>query len=115
MKFYQTKKFQKLNRVWRSELARSGFEDIEDKRGLLKHPDSRTIAFPNREVISNFFSELGFFLGNTPDLPARDRKILELYAEGIWIQDICKRTKASDSTVRNTIKRYKKRLLGQGE
>lgn len=112
MKFYHTKEFRKLQTKWRQILEKSGFEDAEDKHGHLKQPFQRGIGFQNRDLISEFFSRLGYYLANTR-LPKRDRKILELYAKGTWIKDICTKVRASDSTVRNTIRKYRKLLSSE--
>lgn len=112
MKFYQTPHFRALEKEWKKKLEQEGFRDQEDGHENLRNHDTRTIAFQNREAISSFYTALGHFLSQER-LPRRDRRILELYRQGEWIKSICERVQASDSTVRNTIRHYRKKLLGQ--
>lgn len=111
MKYWQTKQFKKLNQHWREILKADKFPEIESPSGHLKHSWDRGIAFQNREAIAQFFSDLGFMLAHDKEIPARDRAILERYAKGEWIRDIRQALNISDSTVRNTIRAYKHRIL----
>lgn len=110
-KYFESEGFRALLREWREILKEDGFKDIEDDKGRLKNPDRRSIGFQNRDEISNFYSHLGLFLGESKRLPRRDRKILELYALGTWITEIARKLQVSRTTVTETIRKYR-RLLG---
>lgn len=85
----------------------SGFDDLEDTRGNLKSPDSRTIAFQNQEQIREFFLTLDCFMTHFPEMPKFAYKVMSMYSEGIMVKDIVKASRSSDKHVRNTIKHYK--------
>lgn len=94
-----------------------GFRDVETARGTLKHTAYSEIVRREpdpvkREEISAFYRALTHYLADTV-LPPRDRAILELYAEGVYVKQICARLACSDKTVRNTIGRHKAKLLAR--
>ncbi len=110
-KFFQTREFKKLNEEWRKKLAKSGFEDQEDSKENLQEYDRRSIAFENRDSIEQFFSKLGHFINNTPNLPASHRRVLLPYLEGKRAVDIGKQLKVSRRWVHRVLNRYKKKIL----
>lgn len=104
-KFYQTNDFKRLEAQWKKKLEKSGFEDIEDAHGRLKENDRRTQAWDNKERIHTFFRMLDAFLLEHPELPKKQRAILELYAQGIYIKEISKRVGCCRSVVHRTIRK----------
>jgi hypothetical protein len=110
VKFHQTKKFKRLNSLWLRKLARSGFIDIETASGALKNYDRRTIAWENRQRIETFFRALDSFLIEAK-LPAKDKKILELYSQGIRIAEISVRSGMNRFAIHKLIQQYKRQVL----
>jgi DNA-binding NarL/FixJ family response regulator len=98
-----------LKKKWELKLKESGFKDIETSLGRLKQPNTRTIAFENRDLILDFFLKLDHYLSsdNSRRIPDRDRLILELFSQGKKLRDIAQQIQASESTVRNTVRVYK--------
>lgn len=106
------KPFSALKAEWDLRLEQTGFDDIEDRYGRLKSPDTRTISFEDREAVLEFYLALDAFL-NANKLPRRDRRILELHSCGIQTVKIAGMTKVPLRTVKWLIRRYKLIILGQ--
>ena len=114
MGFWKRDDFKKLNRVWRERLKDSGFIDLEDEKGNLFAKDHRTLAFTDPSATITFFSLLNEYLHASSNISDRDRIILELYSNGIYItgkNGIVEQTGWSDRTVRNVIAKHKKVFL----
>jgi DNA-binding NarL/FixJ family response regulator len=114
-KFYQTEKFKRLNAVWKKKLEATGFVDLEDSWGYLKHPDERTLKSQNAERIRTFFSLLDEYL-LTAVLSKRDRAILELYAQGCSVKGesgIARRLGIGKTTVHRVIRACRELLLSR--
>ena len=89
------------------------FHDIEDSSGNLEQYDRRTMAFENKDRILDFFLTLDSYLTNTADVPPKERKILELYSQGVWVKGkngIAKQCRVHFNTVYYCIRKYKKLL-----
>lgn len=113
MKFYESKVFKALQDEWSKKLKESGFEDIENSKEGLKQHERRTISFQNRDIIENFFTDLGHYI-STHKLPIKDRSILELYIKGTRItgkNGIIDQLGWSRRTIHYTIAKYKKIVL----
>lgn len=108
---FNSKRFKNELSTWNKKLERTGFRDIEDRRGNLKSPDRRTIAFDNREKILHFFRTLDWLMVCYPEMPRFERRVMELYSHGLFTKQIVRKVKASDKHVRNVIKRYKYLVL----
>lgn len=104
---FNSKHFRDQKKKWDNRLKTDGFKDIESssspicainrvKREKLKH--SNTL---------DFFLHLDWLLTHYADMPKFERKVMELYSDGVFINKITKQVKASDKHVRNVIKRYK--------
>ena len=114
MNFWKRSDFVALNKLWQIKLAESGFFDIEDSRGNLASKDSRTTAFANPGATITFFALLNEYLNASNCISDRDRLILELYADGIYItgkNGIVEQTGWSDRTIRNVITTHKEIFL----
>lgn len=100
-KFYRSREFLELRNEWYEKLqelhktGESDFVDIEAEQGHLSSQNRRTIAFDNRDAISEFYSALTRYIDERQDLAETERKILELYSKGM-------RTKG-DSGIAQTI------------
>lgn len=110
-KFYQTKQFKKLEAEWKQRLKKDGFDDHEDDRGNLRTYDRRTIAFDNRERRETYFTNVGKYLEEHPDLPVKQKRILQLYAKGVKTGQIVKQTKIATGHVDWTLWYHKKKIL----
>lgn len=111
MSFNSSKRFKKEDSEWRQILKDSGFEDLEDRRGNIKQPDIRTIAWIHRDEIRDFFLKLDQFMNCYPEMPIFERRVMELYSQGEYVKDIVRVVKSSDRNVRNVIKRYRNLVL----
>lgn len=109
--FYRSKSFIKLRDQWRERLRQDGFDDLEDRNENLKCHDTRTISFDNQEHICDFFIRLDHFMYYYPEMDLTERKILELYSQGIYIRNIQKSVLISESKIRRIISKYKKILV----
>lgn len=107
MKFTKKQEFIEAQRHWDQLLKKKGFQDIEDRSGNLKGQIKPTISWQNQDLIRNFFLTLDNLLTVYTQMPAFERKVLELYTQGMRIKMIVKKTHASDRHVRNVITRYK--------
>jgi len=96
---------------WNQKLKDSGFEDIEYAGGSLKRGSWKIPSCPDQDMILEFFRKLDHLLG-TQKLPARDRKILELYVMGHYLKDIGPMAGVSQSTAQRVIRRYTKIING---
>ena len=115
-KFFETEEFKRLNDEWAKKLKDSGFKDIENKDETLKEPNTRTIAFQNRDKILDFHLKLSSYLNSRAKIPDDHRKILELYNNGVYItgvNSIVEQTGYSKRGVLYLLKRYKKKILGK--
>jgi hypothetical protein len=111
VKFYQSREFKRVHDEWRERLEDSGFCDCEDKNGNTKNHDIRTIAWKNKEIILDFFLSLDHLMTNYPEMPKFERSVMELYSNGIKIEEIIREVKSSRRTVYNCITRYKNLVL----
>jgi hypothetical protein len=114
-RFWKSAHFQELQDKWYDKLKTNGFKDIETKGERLIEPDRRTIAFENRDEIAEFFRRLDHYLSNN-SLPKRERRILELYSQGIKVKSIhtvaiTNKVNLSDRTVRRIITKHKRIIL----
>lgn len=105
-------KLKLLKQQWYKKLSDEGFEDIEYSSGLLKQGDRRSMAFENREMISEFFTALDHYLTDHPEIPEKDREILSLYSQGLYATQIQKKLRINQWSVKKVIKRYKEIILG---
>lgn len=113
MGFWKRDDFKVLNKLWKQKLKDTGFTDLEDDKGNLASKDHRTKAFANPEATIIFYTLLTEYLHSKP-LSERDRQILELYNNGIYItgkNGIIEQTGWSDRTIRNVIAKHKKIFL----
>ena len=90
---------------WNQKLAAEGLFDEP------KEYDRRTIGFENRDPIRDFFLRLDHLMTHYPEMPKFERKVMELYSQGIEVIDIIKRVRASRATVFMCIKRYKNLVI----
>jgi hypothetical protein len=111
MKFYKSDEFKQLSDEWNDKLEKNGFEDHEYSNGKLKKPDERTVSFQNRDKICDFFLVLDQLMTFYPEMPAFERKILQLFSQGIFVTQIAKNLKVNRITVRRVIGRYKGLVL----
>ncbi len=102
-----------LRDTWTKKLAESGFQDIEDKKGNLKQPDRRSIAFDNRDLIRDFFIRLDHFLTENKDIPILHWQVLTLYSEGLYIPKICNLVGKGRTFVCKVILYYRNLLTGK--
>lgn len=112
-KFYQTQEFRELQEKWRRKLKQSGFDDLENGDFFRAH-DIRTAAWANQNDIRDFFIALDHLMTHYPEMPPFERKVMELYSRGIYVKTIVQKTRKSDKTVRNVIKRYRDLLRAIG-
>lgn len=111
MPSYESKEFKKLQSRWYKKLKAAGFVDLEDKYENLYSPDTRTIAWRNKDAILQFFLKLDSYLTETKRLPKNHRKILKLWSSGMYQSDISKKTHIPLITVKLIIAKYKRKLL----
>lgn len=110
-----------LKNKWATKLESNGFDDQEDSHGNLKQPDERTAAFEDRDKIQHFFRKLDIYLNdidNPAKIPAKDRKILELYSQGVYVKGengIAERANLHFNTVYSVIGKYQKIVLALPE
>jgi hypothetical protein len=110
---FSSKEFKALEKEWRQKLKEAGFEDIESPKGHLKQHNIRTISFENRDSLQDFFTSLGHYLA-THTIPMRDRHILELYAQGVYVKGdngIAEMSGLGRTTIYNIIKSYKNIII----
>lgn len=100
----------KLQRDWDEKLAASGFVDIEDRRGNLKQPNTRTQAWETRESTIEFFQLMDSYL-NSAELTRLERKILEMHAAGQRLEPISLEVYRSLAYVKNVIYKHRKIIL----
>lgn len=112
-RFLRDKAFLRLKEEWYGKLAASGFKDIENKRGKLKDHDRRTIAFDNRELIAQFFTDLIHYIHEHDEIPELERQILILYSEGVHLKRIKVITRTYYKKVYLVIKKYREIILDQ--
>lgn len=113
MKFFQTKEFIELQEKWYSKLKETGFDDIEPKGKVRRVINPRTIAFDNKEKITEFFDKVNTYL-NEVKIPPLHRQILSLYAQGMRFKGpkgMIHKVKRSDRVVRGIVKKYKLLIL----
>lgn len=108
---YQNKQFKQLKDEWYKKLKDSGFNDIEDEFGLLKHHDIRTQAWINQKRIQAFFLALDDYLTNQPGIYPKDRKVLELWSEGKFFTEISDILQISIHTVKLIAYKHKQIVL----
>ena len=117
LKFYQTKEFKKLYEKWvtgkNSKLKKAGFFDAERPNGSLKVKNPRTQAFQQRETIARISSALTAYIEN-PSIRIRplERKILDLYSQGVYRKKIIEVTGKSYQTVWKIQKKHIPIALG---
>lgn len=103
--------YRQLKAEWYKRLKESGFIDLEDRRGNLFQPDTRTIAWQNRERILEFFIQFDYYLTHNSTLSQRDRHILTRWSEGTYLVDISKELRISLSTINKVIAHHKRIVL----
>lgn len=114
MGFWKREDFKALNKHWRKLLRDSGFVDLEDEKGNLSQKDARTLAFADPGATITYYALLTEYLNASNSISDRDKLILELYSNGIYItgkNGIVERTGWSDRTIRNVITKHKKVFL----
>lgn len=92
---FQSKSFKDLRAKWAAKLKKSGFEDLEDENGLLKHIGHADYFSINFNAISaqakeEYYRKAGYFLYDHKFKTELERKIWELHADGVSIRDIVK-------------------------
>lgn len=110
MKFYERPDFTELNRHWKKRLKKAKFPDIEDHWENLKSHDRRTQIFDDRDSVLSFFQALDEFI-LLGEMPSMHRKLLSLYSDGIYINEISARLNISERWVLKIIKKYKLLIL----
>lgn len=95
-----------LKKVWYQILKDRGFVDIEEESGAIKTYDRRTIAFDNRQKILDFYLDLSAYIQNN-ELKSLDKRILTLYGEGYFINEIAFIVGKSRQWTNQIIKKHK--------
>lgn len=112
MKEANKRDFKILQEKWRKKLKSSGFEDHEDLHGrLTKSEERRTISWQNQVRIRDFFLLLDHFMNYYSAMPKDERKVMELYSQGIFVTKISKQLKFTRIRIHSIIKRYKGLIL----
>lgn len=107
---FDTKKFKALHEKWSKKLEASGFEDIEDDKGTLKHTTCPKVikrAINNKEDREIYYSIAREFLNNYSFFDDVEYKIWEAHCEGIGARTIAKSLKISTYKVEINIKKFK--------
>lgn len=99
-----------LANEWKAKLLASGFVDIEDSKGRLKQPNTRTQAWETRDITAEFFQLLDHYL-HTTELNRLERKILEMHAQGERLEAIYLTVYRSEAYVKNVIYKHRKIIL----
>ena len=113
-KFWESKEFKDLNKEWKQKLADSEFKDIEDDKERLDVKNDRTQNITNFEQTLEYFSAFNEYLNTQKAISERDRKILELYVDGVFVtgkNGIVEQTGWSDRTVRSIIYKHKEQII----
>lgn len=100
----------KLQREWAKRLAATGFVDVEDNKGRLKQPETRTQAWAMREITAEFFQLLDSYLMNA-ELNRLERRILERHSEGTRLEPISLEVFRSVAYVKSVIYKHRKIIL----
>lgn len=114
-KYYETKEFAALDKVWKQKLKDSGFNDIEDPscpHGITKKSiNTGSNNFIMREVTESYYDAVNDYLHNGTFAKESDKQIWELYANGLSLEEIKHRMRfRTIENVRYHIKKIKKRL-----
>jgi DNA-binding NarL/FixJ family response regulator len=100
-----------LRREWNRRLAASGFEDIEDEKGRLKRMTDRQKPAAVMEATAAFYTLLDAYMIATKELTRLERRILELYSQGMKLDDIAMDVYRSRAYVKNKIYLHRDRIL----
>lgn len=106
-KFYEDPEFKVLSSKWASKLKIKGFDDIENKHGVIQGPNTRTATFSDREAILDFFLMLDALMTHYEDMPKFERQVMKLYSGGIEPSKIAKRFHKSPCVISRIIRRYR--------
>lgn len=112
------KTLQQLKTIWYDKLAKSGFEDIEERnspRQMLKRwhaADFRKRSTPETYIAKrDYFQQATEFLNWYEFSGPRERKIWELHSEGATIREIAKKVRLKKDKVHRIIKKLRKESL----
>lgn len=111
MNSFSTKSFKKLKSEWYSKLKENGFNDLEDSKGNLTKKETRTIAWKNREMIRDFYLNVGKYLNSEADISSRDRLILYLWTNGRYQSDISNILGVSHHIIQKVVRKHTKIVL----
>lgn len=112
IKFYQTAEFKKLQEKWSKRLKKSGFEDHENSKGVLKVHNLRIQSSLDREQLRDISSALIYYIHHEDVKISRiDKKVLRLRAEGFYRKEICEKTRRSYQRVWLIIKKHTPKAL----
>ena len=104
---FDSKKFKTEKNRWYKRLKKEGFDDIENSGNEFRAHRRQFQDKSKHERALDFFLHLDWLLTFYEEMPSFERRVMELYSDGLYIRDIVKKVKASDKHVRNVIKRYK--------
>ncbi len=105
-----------LRREWNRKLAESGFSDLEDENGRLKREGARADVMEHGKVTlaAEFFALFSHYLDHQ-NLTRLERRILELYCEGLKIDAIAHDVYRSRAYVKAKIYFHRDRILHKGK
>ena len=112
MNNFKSKEFKELQTKWYKKLKDDGFNDLEDRYGNLFQHNLRTIAWRNHDAIREFFFSLDEYL-NITIVPDRDRTVLALWSDGMYLVDITKITEIPYPTIKKIIYKYRQIVLNR--
>lgn len=109
MKFYQTREFIKLQKVWKKKLERSGFNDLEPSEGdrlPAQFYVAREIKRPERLLsIQEYYCQASKFYWDYQFVSEREKKIWLYHSEGLAIRAIADRLRGENfSSIRKVLK-----------
>lgn len=110
-RIFKTKKFQKQVDHWKQVLKDTGFVDIEDDHGNLKTGEMRTNALRSPDKTLRFFLTLDHFMMCYPQMPRFEKKVMQMYSDGMHLKKIKAKTKATFWRIKSIIKMYKYLVL----
>ncbi len=86
-----SKEFKKLQKTWYKKLKDTGFNDLETESGLSKQNVGTyfyNVYHPDRfEFQAEYYRRVGYFLHTHKFKNTFERRIWELYAEGVTIRE----------------------------
>jgi ATP/maltotriose-dependent transcriptional regulator MalT len=101
----------KLQQTWYRKLKKAGFNDAEDGQGRLKEWHSHYFkAFNTPEEFEEnrrFYVLASQLLHSHTFRSERDKRVWELFCNGVPQKDICKKVGIGLTTLKTTLSRYK--------